>query len=97
MIQSSDPRRQPIVLSRKAGMACCASRKAAMGPMDVEALAEQIASMTRQDVTDRLLTFPADFPVDFTREYLDRLPLERLQHLLMAAHLYRARKHKASA
>ncbi len=62
---------------------------------DMEQLAERIASMPRQDVTDRLLHFQADFPMDFTADYLGRLPLERLRHLLLAAHLYRARKERA--
>ena len=96
MIRLSNPRRQPISIARE-GLAGCDSRKAAMDPEDMEQLVAQIAGMGRQEVTDRLLHFPASFPMDFTREYLDRLPLERLQHLLMAAHVHRARGHKASA
>ena len=48
--------------------------------------------MSRADLTDRLLGFQAGFPMDFTRDYLDRLDLDRLQHLLLVAHLHQARK-----
>jgi hypothetical protein len=63
---------------------------------DVERLVAKIAKLNRAEVTRRLLNFRADFPMDFTDEYLATLPLERLRHLLMAAHLHRSRKHKAA-
>ena len=66
--------------------------------VDIEGLIARISTMTRAELTDALLNFPADFPMDFTREYLDRLTVERLQHLLLAAKFHQARKHaKASA
>ncbi len=61
---------------------------------EVDQLIARIAELSRAELTDRLLNFRADFPMDFTREYLDRLPLDRLQHLLLAAHLYQSRKHE---
>jgi hypothetical protein len=60
--------------------------------LDIEALIGRISTMTRAQLTDAVLNFPADFPLDFTQDYLDRLTLERLQHLLLAAHLHQARK-----
>lgn len=67
-------------------------------PLDIEELVTTIASLGRDELTGRLLSFQSDFPMDFTREYLDRLTVERLQHILLAAHLYQTRKRqKASA
>ncbi len=69
-----------------------------MGPeTNMEQMVDRIAGLSRAEATEQLLGFKADFPMDFTRDYLDRLPLERLQHLLLAAHLYRSRKQRASA
>jgi len=64
---------------------------------DIEQLVTRIATLDRQSVTRRLLHFKADFPIDFTADYLAKLPLERLRHLLVAAHLHQARKHARSA
>lgn len=64
---------------------------------DVEILVSRISGLNRSQVTRRLLHFKSDFPMDFTEEYLARLPLERLRHLLLAAHLHHARKRRVSA
>jgi hypothetical protein len=61
---------------------------------EFDQLITSISEMSRAELTDRLLNFCADFPMDFTRDYLDRLPLDRLQHLLLAAHLYQSQKHE---
>ncbi|MCG3178177.1 MAG: hypothetical protein BIFFINMI_00502 [Phycisphaerae bacterium] len=58
---------------------------------DVEKLVARIAHLDRAQVTRHLLNFKGSFPMDFTADYLARLPLDRLRHLLMAAHLHQAR------
>ncbi|MDD4890254.1 MAG: hypothetical protein PHU85_10025 [Phycisphaerae bacterium] len=65
---------------------------------ELDELIATIAAMSRDEISTRLLNFKSDFPLDFTRDYLDRLPLDRLGHILLAAHLYQSRKQrKASA
>lgn len=72
-----------------------------MGPdTQIEQVITRIVELGRDELIDRLLNFRADFPMDFTREYLARMPLDRLRHLLLAAHMYTSRKrsrHAASA
>ncbi|MBN1436934.1 MAG: hypothetical protein JW936_07655 [Sedimentisphaerales bacterium] len=58
-----------------------------------ERLACQIASMSRKKVTAALLGFRGKFKMDFTRNYLDSLSLDRLRHILLAAYLNRKRCH----
>lgn len=64
---------------------------------DVEQLAARILGLSRQELASQLLSFQSDFPMDFTRDYLNLLPLDRLQHLLLAAHIYHNRKRRAAA
>jgi len=51
---------------------------------DVEELVCLISTLDRESATSQLLNFHADFPVDFTPEYLAEQDLEYLQHLLFA-------------
>lgn len=51
----------------------------------VERLIETVGAMDRAEALDHLLNFRSAFPVDFTAEYLDRLSLDRLKHILVAA------------
>lgn len=55
-----------------------------MSTDQVEALISQIAAYSRLELIDRLLGFVADFPVDFTPEYLSGQSTDRLGHLLFA-------------
>ena len=50
----------------------------------VEELICLISAMDRATVTERLLGFNGTFPVDFTHDFLDALPLDRLRHILVA-------------
>jgi hypothetical protein len=59
---------------------------------DIERIAARIATLGRREITRHLLQFNAGFPMDFTPDYLARLPLDRLRHLLLAAYLHRARR-----
>ncbi|HZK81550.1 MAG TPA: hypothetical protein VFC46_10795 [Humisphaera sp.] len=50
----------------------------------VEELVCLISSFDRQTVTRHLVDFHAEFPVDFTPEFLASQSVERLRHLLFA-------------
>jgi len=50
----------------------------------VEELVCLISSLDRPTLTYQLLEFSANFPVDFTPEFLDAQDVERLRHLLFA-------------
>ena len=51
-----------------------------------ERTAAAISEMSREQLTDELLHFEAKrVRLDFTREYLEGLPVDALRHLLWAA------------
>jgi hypothetical protein len=50
----------------------------------IEELIHLIAGMGREAIVAQFSNYPASFPVDFTHDYLQRQPLERLQHLFLA-------------
>lgn len=50
----------------------------------VEELICIVSSMERDALTERLMSFKATFPVDFTREFLNHQPVDRLRHILLA-------------
>ena len=45
----------------------------------VEELIRIVSTMNRQAVTERLLSFRGGFPVDFTSEFLNELPLDSIE------------------
>ena len=50
----------------------------------IEELMLRISSWDRPQLTRQFMTFHASFPIDFTPQFLDSLPLERLQHIFVA-------------
>ena len=50
----------------------------------VEELIDIISSWHPPTLIERILSFPASFPVDFTNEFLQSLPPEKLRHLFLA-------------
>lgn len=50
-----------------------------------EEIALSIAELGKDEIKARLLNFEGTFCLDFTEEYLDALPLDRLRHILLAA------------
>ena len=50
----------------------------------IEELACLVSTFDRESATRQLLEFHCEFPVDFSREFLEDQSLERLQHLLFA-------------
>ena len=50
----------------------------------VEELICLVSSLDKAALTRQFLTFRASFPVDFTPEFLEGLPLERLRHIFVA-------------
>lgn len=50
----------------------------------VEQLITLASGMDRQTLKDNFREFDGVFPVDFTDDFLDNQPLERLQHIYVA-------------
>jgi hypothetical protein len=54
--------------------------------------ATSIAALGRNELTRRIRNFKGRFKLDFTDDYLDKLSVDRLRHILLAA-LINARPH----
>ena len=50
----------------------------------VEELICMVSAMDRQDLARQFRASRATFPVDFTDEFLENTPLERLRHIFVA-------------
>lgn len=55
-----------------------------MEAQQVEELICLVSAMDRATLARRFRDYRANFPVDFTDEFLDNTPLERLQHIFLA-------------
>jgi len=60
---------------------------------DFERTTVAIASLDRNDLKKRIKSFHGRFRLDFSDEYLNKLSVERLRHILLAAVL-NARSHR---
>jgi hypothetical protein len=47
--------------------------------------ATSISSLGRNELTQRIRNFRGRFKLDFTEEYLNKLSVDRLRHILLAA------------
>jgi hypothetical protein len=50
----------------------------------VEELITMVSSLDKATLLRQFRDYPASFPIDFTPDFLDRQPLDRLQHLFVA-------------
>ena len=50
----------------------------------IEELVSLVSGLNRDALVTHLRTYRANFPVDFTAEYLNMLPLEKLRHIFVA-------------
>ena len=66
-------------------------------PDQVEELICLVSAMGRETLTEQLTCFRGTFPVDFTREFLEKQPTERLRHLFVALCLQANRLPEAAA
>ena len=57
----------------------------------VEELITVVAGLDRQALVEQFRNFRASFPIDFTREFLERQPEDRLRHLFVALCLQQQR------
>jgi len=57
----------------------------------VEELIDLVASLDRTALVQQFLNYRATFPVDFTREFLEAQPIDRLRHLFLALCLQQQR------
>ena len=51
----------------------------------VERQVTSVAALGREELKRRIRNFPSRFKMDFTEEYLDKISIERLRHILLAA------------
>jgi hypothetical protein len=51
---------------------------------EIEDLITITSSLDRPALRDQFLNFRGPFPLDFTPEFLEELPLERLRHIFVA-------------
>jgi hypothetical protein len=58
----------------------------------LDKMATSIATLDRDEVKNRLKHFKGRFRLDFTDDYLDKLSVDRLRHILLAA-LITAKSH----
>ncbi|MGA2172946.1 MAG: hypothetical protein ABSG82_08065 [Sedimentisphaerales bacterium] len=52
-----------------------------------EQTATSISALDRDELKRRIRHFRGRFKLDFTEEYLDQLNVDRLRHILLAAHV----------
>jgi hypothetical protein len=57
-----------------------------------EKMCSAIAAMSKTEVIGRLLALDGPIKLDFTRDYLEGLNVERLRHILLAAVITGERK-----
>lgn len=50
-----------------------------------EEIAFEVAEMEKGEIIHRITNFRGKFKMDFTEEFLNRLSLDRLRHILLAA------------
>jgi hypothetical protein len=50
----------------------------------VEELICLVSTLDKATLTEQFRTFQGNFPVDFTPEFLQALPLERMRHIFVA-------------
>jgi len=50
-----------------------------------QAIAEEVCSLDRYILIERLTRFDSGLPLDFTPEYLDTCSTDQIRHLLVAA------------
>ena len=50
-----------------------------------EQTATSISSLNREELKRRIKNFKGRFRLDFTDDYLENLPVDRLRHVLLAA------------
>jgi len=50
-----------------------------------DALAIAIAKMRREELVRRIVNFPSPTKLDFTPEFLEELPTDKLRHILACA------------
>ncbi|MBN2019888.1 MAG: hypothetical protein JW749_06655 [Sedimentisphaerales bacterium] len=58
-----------------------------------EQTATSIAALDREELKRRIRNFRGRFKLDFTEDYLDKLNIDRLRHILLAAHISATSSH----
>ena len=57
----------------------------------IEELITLVSGLDRDSLVHHLRTYRANFPVDFTPDYLGKLPIDKLRHIFVAMCLHSQR------
>ncbi len=76
-------------------MTTATAKKPKFSPVFAE-IAKHVENLNMDEVINEILAFKGPIKLDFTRDYLETLRLEKLQHILMTAKLYQLGKQKAT-
>jgi len=68
-----------------------------MRAADTDTQINKIARMRRSPLIRGILTIDCTFPIDFTRDYLESLDLEKLRHIYLALCLHKRSAPRGSA
>ena len=63
----------------------------------VEELISLVTSLDKTALVEQFGSYPASFPVDFTREFLESQSVDRLRHLFVAMCLHTQRMPEVAA
>lgn len=66
-------------------------------PQQVEELVQLVCAMDREALVRQFQHYRAHFPIDFTAEFLETQPVERLRHIFVALCLHCQRLPEADA
>jgi hypothetical protein len=58
-----------------------------------EQTATSIAALDREELKRRIRNFKGRFKLDFTEDYLEKLNIDRLRHILLAANISASSRH----
>jgi len=53
--------------------------------MTFEQIVDSITKIGREEVTRRIMNYRGSFKMDFSNDYLNKLPVDRLKHIYLAA------------
>ena len=77
----------PIRARTETGPEEAVSKEDLVSAVTIEEILARIVRMDRPEVLHALHDLPFGFELDFSEQYLESLPIERLRHILLAASL----------
>jgi len=63
----------------------------------IDQLIELVSDMNRDELIHQFETYPAPFPVDFSRDFLERQEIEKLRHVFFGLCMHTGKLPKRAA